>query len=489
MKKLLTIFVGLVMTFGIATPVPAAPKYLDAAPYSKPLYKVGQACPGSTYRWPVVGYLSDGSVGFVECRKSVIKKSQQLFKIDKATLKPLIPAVVSAKSKMMQTSMTYLLPAPSSDSPKTTISDANLFADLTSCKISEADSTGRPHMVSGFGIPAERAKFDDELVVQVVPVEFLDTATKTDPNNDLSNATSAISDFYSRQSDGRAKVRFKIPTSYLKMPKKVSEYNLSSKFPNFNGKAYANYVQEVSAQADVKIDFSDADVVIIAHSPKVTAAQIGTFIAEAGMPGSPFQFKTSEKTILNVMIEGGDNPRDLQNWVHEFGHMLGMTDSGNEGNMAFDIMLWYGVPELTVWNRWIMGFENDSQINCVTSANKSIHHINPVAEPGTGTEGVVIPFSDNKVIVVESRRRTGYDVMLGKESEGALVYAVDTSKSGNGGSGPFKALGPKRMKSGQWINFDAPLKAGETLTFEGWKITNLESGKFGDVVAIEKVAK
>jgi hypothetical protein len=110
-----------------------------------------------------------------------------------------------------------------------------------------------------------------------------------------------------------------------------------------------------------------------------------------------------------------------------------------------------------------------------------------VASTGKDLKGVVIPISESFAIVVESRRRMGYDAAIGIESQGAFVYTVDTTKSGNQGSGPFQAIGPKRMTSRMQWSVDSPLKFNESVSVSGWKITNVESGVFGDVVKVEKL--
>ena len=143
--------------------------------------------------------------------------------------------------------------------------------------------------------------------------------------------------------------------------------------------------------------------------------------------------------------------------------MLGLTDSGFIGNMGFDVMLWYGNPELTVWNRFVLGVESDSQLHCKTDTATSTHLVAPVFLPGDRVEGVVIPLSTKKSIVIESRRRTGYDALLGKESEGALVYEVDASKSGNYDGGPLTVIAPSRgtLRKGDFT-INTPLRQGET---------------------------
>ena len=489
-----SIFVACSLVVPAAIAAPAVPKgYVMTDPVVKPVnkkYKEGLSCADANFGWAVVGYLKNNQVGYINCdmgrKKYVVARG--LPKIDQKSLRPLVKTAVSSKSLFGYTPQLYIQPVVSKAVPKTEISPTDQFSNITPCRLEEVDNSypGRPHMASGFPMPIQRAKLDDQLVVQVVPVDFADLRTSSKPATDLKDATTAIEKFWERQSTAKVDIVLRVPNSYIQMPKKVADYNLSSVFPNFDGKAYAAYVDAAVAASDAQIDFTGVDVVILAHTPKATAKQIGTFIAEAGMPGSNLIFETAEGPVYNTMIQGGDTPRDIQNWIHEFGHMLGVTDSGGVGNMGFDVMLWYGVPELTVWNRFVLGVEKDSQINCVTGTDSSTHWIRPVAWPGEQIEGVVIPLSKSKAIVVESRRRTGYDAALGKESEGALVYTVDTSKSGNNGSGPFTIIGPKRMKVIAMWSLDAPLKQGESVVVEGWRISNLESGAFGDVMKVER---
>lgn len=467
--------------------------YVKTAPVIKPVnknLKVGKSCADANYFWSVVGYLANGEVGYIKCdqgrKKYVADKNMPA--IFQATLQPMIKTTVSKKSTFAMSPQLYIYPTIPKSQPKTPLSDAADFSNVEPCKLEELDSKGRPHMASGFPMPTERAVLDEKLVVQVVPVDFSDLRTSSKPATDLKDALDSLEKFWERQSTNKVDIQIRIPAKYLQLPKKVGDYKLSSKFPNFDATSYSNYVKAVAELSDPQIDFSEADVVILAHTPRASAKQIGTFIAEAGMKGSPFTFSTDEKNILNVMIQGGDEPRDIQNWTHEFGHMLGVTDSGNQGNMGFDLMLWYGNPELTAWNRFVLGILENEQINCVTEQASSTHWLRPVAWPGNNLESVVIPTGPGKAIVMESRRRTGYDVLLGKESEGLLVYTVDTSKSGAWDSGPFNVLGPKRMtRIGSW-SLDAPLKKGESVSVDGWKITNVESGAFGDVVKVEKAS-
>ncbi len=89
----------------------------------------------------------------------------------------------------------------------------------------------------------------------------------------------------------------------------------------------------------------------------------------------------------------------------------------------------------------------------------------------------MVPISDSKVIVIESRRPIGYDSSLVKS--GALVYTVDTSiYSGEGTLVVYPILenDPYREQS--------PLANGESITVENVTITVTSSTAEGDTVQV-----
>jgi hypothetical protein len=50
----------------------------------------------------------------------------------------------------------------------------------------------------------------------------------------------------------------------------------------------------------------------------------------------------------------------------------------------------------------------------------------------------------------------------------------------------MQIIAPLRSLDREWYT-DSALKAGEAVISNGWKITVVESGDFGDVVKVEKV--
>jgi hypothetical protein len=132
-------------------------------------------------------------------------------------------------------------------------------------------------------------------------------------------------------------------------------------------------------------------------------------------------------------------------------------------------------PEFFAFERWMLGWLDDEQIFCQQTDDETVS-LSPIETTG-GTKAVMVPISDTKVVVVESRRALGYDNKLIKS--GALVYTVDTSiYSGEGAIVVYPILDndPFRDKS--------PLSVGESVTVENVTIVVLEATEDGDMVQV-----
>ena len=79
-------------------------------------------------------------------------------------------------------------------------------------------------------------------------------------------------------------------------------------------------------------------------------------------------------------------------------------------------------PEYLAYERWLLGWIDDGQIMCT---QESVDFLAHAVERPEGAKAVMVPVSEGRMVVVESRRAIGCDFAL--ESEGAVVYVVDTS--------------------------------------------------------------
>lgn len=378
--------------------------------------------------------------------------------------------------------------------PKTPLTPVSQLAAIDSCKIAHGASSLK-NFSSGFPIKPERMVLTEKTKVAVLAVDFKNLRAATSPKKDLADVFYAINRFYSSQATKKVTFDFIVPENYFQLPMTVEEYGLNVNFfaGEFNqakAEKYWSYVRAAIAVADPTVDFSGVGTIIVAGPPKVTNNQIGAFVAQAATAGQGFS--TNEGTIYNVLIRGNDQFRNLQNWAHEMGHMLGLNDLRNTENVgaqkadgigAFDLMGKYEKTELLVWSRFLLGILNDNQINCVTSNAPTYHWIRPVAEKTTGVKGVVIPIGQYEGLIVESRRSLGYDYGLQISSSGALVYALDTTIPYH--RSPVKVVFPDRSIDRE-NEMDSALRKNESVTYKGWKVTVVETGIFGDVVKVEK---
>ncbi len=273
--------------------------------------------------------------------------------------------------------------------------------------------------------------------------------------------------------------------------------------------------------ADPDFDFTEIDVVMVVMPSSYFDGgnALGIVYTQEGTV-----FSTSR--INSTYIAGG--PHSLAPWgrtaAHELAHNLGLSDlyaynpqalpnvpTGQVwGGASFGLMglsayfptnlrdprfayVWnypngrtmteysYGstAGEMLAWSRWQLGWLDYSQIRCVTEP-EAVIDLSPIAvDPGEGKAMVAIPLSDTEVIVIESRRKTGYDLGTPYQSpsgltftipalpvEGVIVYTVDaTLRTGNL---PLKLAGD----SGNRQVDDLPiLTVGQSITIRGYTIT------------------
>ena len=451
-----------------------------------PDYKVGKPC-NTGFGWQVLGLNSSNQPAYLICykRSGTFRVDSRMAKIDPVTKKPLVPEAVPSKTLFGYSPNLYIVPQIVETVPKTALS-TGAFDDYAQCKIAEhPDGAGRKDKSFGFPLPESRLDLKENFKILVVPVQFTDHKSTSKPADDMADVVSALTNFYVRTSSVPISFDWTIPSSYYKMGKTIDSFNLP-----VPGRSYELYIEAALALADDDYDFNDYDVVFVEEPRSVTNKEHPMFIPMARENGGT-RIDTDDGLVESVLVTGNDQSRDIANWIHEFGHLLGLPDRNHQAdiNAGFDGMWgWYGALEFSVWTRWLAEILKDEQVDCKTDTATSTHWLRPVAWTGDHQKGVVIPISDHEVIVVESRRRQGYDALLGKESEGAYVYRVDTSAKMYQPDTKkiVDVIAPKRVKLGGGWAMDASLKLGESVTSDGWTITVKETGAFGDVVEVKK---
>lgn len=362
--------------------------------------------------------------------------------------------------------------------PKTQLSDVVLFSNLDKCKIKDGDPQ-TTNMTAGFPIPNGRINLVSGSKVQIIGVDFPDKRAGAqglrDHNETLTNATES---FWKAQSTVPVKFEWNWAKDWITMPNSINSYGLGGSFfeGKFNGNAYFSFVREIISIVDQTTDFSGVNFLFIVFPIGIKNSEIGTFLVH-----TQGTYSTNEGNIYNLIVAGGDYA-NAPTYIHEFGHALGLTDIrdttdlGNQKSdgMYYDIMNNPQFPELLVWHRYLLGFLNDNQMHCVTSEETSTHWLSPVARDTKDVKGVVIPLSETEAVIIESRRAIGFDKSLQyrPELQGAVVYTLDSKI-------PYRRTPVKVI---------ATLKNNDFVTTNGYKISLVESGTFGDVIKVEKAS-
>lgn len=134
--------------------------------------------------------------------------------------------------------------------------------------------------------------------------------------------------------------------------------------------------------------------------------------------------------------------------------------------------------EMLGWSRWQLGWLSPAQVSCVNRAEATVH-LAPLARPRDGVAMAAVPAAHDKIIVVESRRKVGYDANPGHVAEfisygdidpdlygdRVLVYTVDPTL--RGGRRPIRLAGDNGVGYLDRFPF---LQVGESIAVAGYTI-------------------
>ena len=358
---------------------------------------------------------------------------------------------------------------------------------LADCKLPVADGRGDVS-IGGWPRIDERLKSTGGVIATVVMVDFPDAPASMTPTDAFARI-SPSADVFNEMSYGKLSYTFKPQLKWYRMSKKSTDYVAGG----WTFIKHREYITEAAKLADVDIDFNKTDSLIILANPDAR-----------GMGYSGPAFAAIRKNGITLdgkyISNGATSAYDLNNWKsiwlnHEVTHTLGLVDlyASTQSNPAnrYDNLRYTGefsymgfssyesnAPSLFAFERWNLGWINDSQIKCLKDA-KSTELISPVQTSG-GVKAVVIPISRTKAVVIESRRAIGIDKNIAKS--GALVYVVDSSIQS--GQGPVRIFPSDVSSDPRYLK--APRALGESVTTEGVTIKVTKSDNSGDTVEITK---
>jgi len=345
--------------------------------------------------------------------------------------------------------------------------------------------------------------------IQVIPVEFTDYPSSKSVLTDHDKYFKFIKDAYANLSDGQVNINFRVPSSYYKINKRIDSYVQPGRvsaggepwnWPNMNMNQMFN---DISNAFGSDLNFSDVDLAFFVVPPNTNNEYIShgftnhpTLNTAQGRVNR--WYFSPPMSMVNMKSWYGVNP-----WLHlhelhhamdklddhygdgDFGRKDGDAGVGNWSHMA-------GMhTDFLFWEKWITQMISDEQIRCAKPNVTSTHWLKPSSYFGKEEKLLVIPVDSTKVLVVESMRAAGFNLKIPEVAEGALVYLVDVTKTEHGRG--INVLRPANRFGSiygvpNFVLADAPLKINESIISNGYKISVVETGNFGDVVKVEKVA-
>ena len=398
----------------------------------------------------------------------------------------------------------------------------------------------RPPGPAGFPLRG-RVPSTGVLRVAVLFLDFPDARARHTTRQEAELGLPYIETYLETASYGNLKLEFTPLHRWLRAPQGYRSYLGTSRAPTL-----ANPLDpdaEAVRLADPEFDFTDHDAVMVV----LPSSHFGNGLATGSI-------RTEEGTLSRVRINflSVAQPRQPLEWglvaAHELAHMLGLLDlypsdsslrdhpepargkrwvanqiglmglwanflaSGGDPRLAHEIRLPDGrrhtshaydlqAREMLAWSRWQLGWLQSGRVRCLTSleTGKTVTAaLQPVASPGFGTAMVGIPLSDTEIVIVESRRRMGFDA--GHEftygdgatttlptlaGGGVLVYVVDASRSG--GRMPIRVIGPPDNPYPILHFKDYPLLTdGQSVSVGGYTITVRSADDRTDMLTITR---
>ena len=326
------------------------------------------------------------------------------------------------------------------------------------------------------------------LVIQIIPFQTTDFPATGDPVKELSTYWKFLETSLENMSDVDSKYEVRIADKYFKIDKNLTDYVLPAiDAPGGEVNGVTEIANDVLDVADKEINFEDVDKLFFIGPP-------GTSRTELYNWGGSQQLKTDEgKPQPGVYISGhpttiksgSANMRGPMGEIHEIMHLMaGTLFDHNEGLTGGFGNMSGAMNDFLAWDKLVAKFIDGEQVRCAPTDKTSVHWIKPSTINGKYEKLLMIPISDHEAIAVESIRRSGFNYKLPDYKLGALVSTINTKQMDremNGREGIEVVSNPNKS----FVKL--PLLPGEFLDVNGYKITVIESGEFGDVVQVDPI--
>lgn len=364
-------------------------------------------------------------------------------------------------------------------------------ANIDLCKIRENNNNRR-------GMPTQLAAgFPSVTIAQktgtvkwaLIPLDFSDLPGEENFRTRIDEQMKLTSDWFATVSEGKFKVEWVVQDKWVRLPNPTNNYTIDrsdnlDRVPN-GIKLWNDAMRE----SDKVFDFTGIQTV------NFILPKGHSFINETSQ-GFPWDqavkdLVTNEGSVSSYSIPGKlfDQP-GRQYWsyfAHEFGHAMGIPHVGSSRDpnpfLGLDLMSNQEGEsrELSGWLRFVAGWLSDDKVYCQEFGTLNSVEVSliPLSDSASGIKMVVIPVSQTKAVVVESRRETKFSCVMPSKRNGVLVYTYDATLSH--GQDFLKPVAPE----GRGIEYSSNclvvgypnpiLYKGQKVTIEGVTIEVIDS--------------
>jgi M6 family metalloprotease-like protein len=327
--------------------------------------------------------------------------------------------------------------------------------------------------------PAVRLKATGTVRIGVVFVDFPDAVATRTTQSVLDLISPAAEQRFAAFSYGRATFELVPVHRWVRMSRASTAYGMRRSQASFS--AHRAYVAEALDLGARSLGVGGLDGFLVLANPDAAALDFGPAF-------TPNDGYWAAVAAGRSWTNGATSGTDLLGWRsawfnHEFGHVLGLVDlyafDGEQHRFTGGFSLMGEVdgaaPEYFAWERWTLGWLTNAEVACIESGSATVT-LDPIERAG-GTKMLVARLGPSRAVVVESRRRLGYDTALARE--GALVYLVDTSVAS--GKGPIRV---QPENDADLVKSSALLRTGDSIIVAGVRISVVASGSSGDRVTM-----
>lgn len=355
-------------------------------------------------------------------------------------------------------------------------------ADVSACKLASLRSIDTS---SGFSPSYRCVPSTGALNALMLFVDFPDCPAGETPQSLYDFFLPQAADWYRSASYGRLRLNVTADTTrFYRMPARADSYGWSRGLTN---EVQTKYIQDALTAYNGAIPSQGFDllyIIVTANATPITRSFTSMLEARTRSGTRVARMATTFGTTLY-------SSWGYKSMNHETGHSMCLPDlyplpSGENGlyTGGFDLMgLISGPgPDYFAWNKWRLGWIDDSQVECVSSPGLTTHTLTPLEKAG-GLKAVVVKRNATAALVAELRTAAGVDAKLC--ASGVLLYTVSTTAAS--GKGPIRVLDTTPTSkgcAGEKLN-DAPLNGtGSSFSVSGWGVSVAVMGQTTDSVTI-----